>query len=137
MAVPPPRPPDPPLALESVILPAWSAAGQVLTLRGLAVTEVVVRCVNGRECVFRFAPAAEPAAGPRRKARETELGAAVLAALAAAGKPLKQAELARRMSANCSGHFKQTCSDLVKDGDLVVLPDDGYWFPDRPAHPPV
>jgi hypothetical protein len=99
------------------------------TFCGLRVTVLTILTEAGTEVTIRL-PA--PKAG-KRPARETELGAAILAALGAAGRPTKQTELARLMGVPpTSGHFKRVCADLVAEGDLGITPG-GYW----PAGEPV
>jgi hypothetical protein len=126
--VPPPAltSPDATLALESVILPAWLAAGQVLTLRGLVVLEITVRCAGGREAVFRFGDAPAPDAGGHGHAPvgRRPMARAILQALSDHG-PLSPKEAAAKCDYEYSGTFRECVKGLVDAGDVTRHPETG------------
>lgn len=118
-----PVPPQGPCEIQPLLESAWDRG---CALRGKAVVSITIRCQDGEEVTVTFGHHHHR---PKKAAAETDLGAAALAVLRVAGKPLKGAEIARRQGTTYSGHFRGVLAQLVEDGELVNG-EEGYAFPD-------
>lgn len=94
------------------------------TYSGLPVRRITIDLPDGRAFKLEMPPTSAT-----KRTAETELGAAILQALASEKSPLKGATIAKLSGYGFSGSFRQVLKALVDEGD-VIHDKEGYCVSD-------